>query len=162
MSKSADKKSKFILSINAGSSSVKLSLYTTTFSSTPEPLIASSITGLTSPPASFTYTHLSSESSSNVNKQELKDATNQESAFQHFLNHMSSDSLLSGLKSSNDIDLVCHRIVHGGDFDKAMVLSKETIQEIEALTELAPLFAPPSLSSISTNLGTDTTPPLYP
>ncbi|KAF8541534.1 hypothetical protein BDD12DRAFT_828826 [Trichophaea hybrida] len=83
MSKSADKKPKFILSINAGSSSVKLSLYSATFSSTPKHLVASSITGLTSPPASFTYTHLSSssESSSDINKQELKDVTNQESAF---------------------------------------------------------------------------------
>jgi acetate kinase len=136
---SQDGKQKLILAINAGSSSVKLSLYTSNFSGLPKPLISSSISGLTSPPAVFTYQHHSTSSSTDVNKATLKDVTTQEDAFKHFLLHMSSDSSLTALQSGTDIDLVCHRIVHGGDFDKAMVLSKVTIQEIEALSELAPL-----------------------
>jgi acetate kinase len=130
---------KHILSINAGSSSVKLSLYVCSFSSTPKPLISSSISNLTSPPAVFSYKHLSSSSTADVSKRKLEDATTQEDALMRFLEHISSDSSLGELKSSGDIDLVCHRIVHGGDFDKAMVLSKETIQELEDLTDLAPL-----------------------
>jgi acetate kinase len=132
-------KQKLILSINAGSSSVKLSLYTSEFFGTPKLLISSSISGLTSPPAVFTYQHHSTSSSSDVNKASLKDVTTQEDAIKHFLMHMSSDGSLTELQRGTDIDLVCHRIVHGGEFDKAMVLSKETIQEIEDLTELAPL-----------------------
>lgn len=133
-------KSRLILSINAGSSSVKLSLYSATFGSEPAPLVSSSISGLTSPPAVFSYTHVSSpDSPSNIKKQELKDITSQDAALQHFLEHMAADGALKELESGSDIDLVCHRIVHGGDFDKAMVLSKETIREIEDLTELAPL-----------------------
>jgi len=133
-------KPRLILSINAGSSSVKLSLYSATFKSEPVPLVSSSISGLTSPPATFSYAHISSpDSPSNVQKQELKDATTQDAALRHFLRHMAADGSLKEFESGCDIDLVCHRIVHGGDFDRAMVLSNETIQEIEDLAELAPL-----------------------
>jgi len=141
--KSSDKP-RLILSINAGSSSVKLSLYSAPSNSGPCPLISSSISGLTSPPAVFTYNNVSSpDSSSNIKKQELEDVTTQDAALRHFLEYMAADESLKELKSASDINIVCHRIVHGGDFDKAMVLSKETIQEIGDLTELAPLCFPP-------------------
>jgi len=142
-------KPRLILSINAGSSSVKLSLYSATFNSEPVPLVSSSISGLTSPPATFSYAHISSpDSPSNVEKQELKDVTTQDAALRYFLEHMTADGSLKELESGCDIDLVCHRIVHGGDFDRAMVLSNETIQEIEDLTELAPLHNAPALGLV--------------
>ncbi|KAF8541533.1 Acetokinase family-domain-containing protein, partial [Trichophaea hybrida] len=61
---------------------------------------------------------------------------------------MSSNSTLGELKSPDDIDLVCHRIVHGGDYDKAIVLSNSTVQKVEALTELVPLHNAPALSLV--------------
>lgn len=137
----AGEHSKVILSVNSGSSSVKLSLYSASFSATPEALVSSSIANIKSPPVIFSYTNLSSPSgSSNIHKKVLPDVSSQEEALQCFLKHLASDSDLP-IKSEEDIELACHRIVHGGDFDKAMVLSKETIKEIEDLTELAPLYA---------------------
>ena len=38
------------------------------------------------------------------------------------------------------IELVIHRIVHGGLFPGAIVLSQETVREIGLLTDLAPLY----------------------
>lgn len=140
-----DKPSKFILSINAGSSSLKLSLYSASFSEAPKLLISSSIANIKSPPATFSYENLSAESSK-VSNQSLDHVTSQDEALECFLQHMASDKHLP-VRSSDDIDFVCHRIVHGGDFKQAMVLSKETIQEVASLTELAPLYVYSSTKS---------------
>lgn len=140
---------KLILAINAGSSSVKLSLY----SSAPPPpdsgevpapklLLESSISNLTSPPAVFKYTHAadsSSPSPSNISSEELPDVKSQEDAFKHFLECLSSDSELKQVSSGEDIAFACHRIVHGGDYEEPVLLGEESLDYLEELTDLAPL-----------------------
>jgi len=103
-----------VLSINTGSSSVKLSLYSSNFNSTPSLLVNSSISGLTAPPATFSY------SSS-------------------FLNHFTSDEAIKKQPHGGTIAFACHRIVHGGTFPKAVVLNSETLRYLDELTDLAPL-----------------------
>ena len=129
---------RLILSVNAGSSSIKLRLYSASFGSAPVPLVKSSVSGLTSPPAKFSYSNDANQGH-NVEDKEPEEVTDQSSALQFFLRHLGQDE---GLKEygAGEIELVVHRIVHGGLFHEAVVLSQETIREIEHLTDLAPLY----------------------
>lgn len=138
---------KLILAINAGSSSVKLSLYS---SSPPDPesgeapvpklILKSSISNLTSPPALFKYTHVSGLcSSSNVDSKEVPDIKSQEDAFKYFLDCLSGDSELKQVRSGDDIAFACHRIVHGGDYEKPVLLGQQSLDYLKELTDLAPL-----------------------
>lgn len=131
-------RTKLILSVNAGSSSIKLSLYTASHCSTPVPLVKSSVSGLTSPPATFSYSN-NVNKAHNVEDRESGDVTDQSSALELFLRHLGQDESLKE-HGTGEIELVAHRVVHGGLFREAAVLSEETIQEIERLTDLAPLY----------------------
>lgn len=133
-----------ILAINAGSSSVKLSLYSSLIPNpdfrAPKLILESSISNLTSPPAVFKYTHASSSSSSlNVDSKELPGIKSQEDGFKHFLDYLSSDSELKQISSGEDIAFACHRIVHGGDYEKPILLGQENLNHLRELTDLAPL-----------------------
>jgi acetate kinase len=64
-----------------------------------------------------------------------------------------------GIASSHDIDVVGHRVVHGGDrYSEAVLIDDGVIQEIEKLEELAPLHNANALSVIraSRAIGTST------
>lgn len=55
------------------------------------------------------------------------------------------------VKRHEGIDAVGHRIVHGGtEFTGATRLSKEVVERLHALTDLAPLHQPKSLSALQT------------
>ena len=129
---------RLILSVNAGSSSIKLCLYAASFGSTPVSLVKSSVSGLTSPPAKFSYTNHANKGH-NVDDKESVEATDQGSALELFLRHLGCDENLKE-HGAGEIELVVHRIVHGGLFRDAVLLSEETIREIEHLTDLAPLY----------------------
>lgn len=135
-----------ILSINAGSSSLKLSLYAidSGSSNNPKLLIESSFSNLTSPPAKFSYTHHNNSANKNstedINKKELKTGNISHSeAFEYFLEHLSKDPTVQGVSAKEDINYACHRVVHGGEYDKPVTINSETKQYIEELTDLAPL-----------------------
>jgi acetate kinase len=54
------------------------------------------------------------------------------------------------LDAHPEIDVVGHRVVHGGRrFTSAVLLDRETDEELEALADLAPLHNPPSLEAIT-------------
>lgn len=129
---------KLILSVNAGSSSIKLSLYSASFGSVPTSLVKSSVSGLTSPPAKFSYSN-NANKGHNVEDRGLGEVTDQSSALGFFLKHLGQDKSLKG-HGTGEVELVVHRIVHGGLFSGAVVLGQETIREIEHLTDLAPLY----------------------
>lgn len=132
----------FILSINAGSSSVKLSLYKINpkeESPTPKLVVDSSISKLTSPPPIFSYTNHDSTSSDDIKNQEVKEISSQDDAFKYFLDHLTKDSSIEGISSGDDIRFVCHRIVHGGDFSKPVIINDHTYNYMDQLTDLAPL-----------------------
>lgn len=53
------------------------------------------------------------------------------------------------IESLDEIKLIGHRIVHGGDyFDKTVIATEEVINKIEELSTLAPLHNPPAVVGI--------------
>lgn len=53
------------------------------------------------------------------------------------------------IENLNEISFVVHRVVHGGEFfDKAVLIDEKTLQKIEALSLLAPLHNPNNLKGI--------------
>ncbi|KAF2448102.1 acetate kinase [Karstenula rhodostoma CBS 690.94] len=134
-----------ILSINAGSSSVKISVYKAEPSSpTPHQLAEATIEGLTAPPAKLKY----SRGDENIKGKELEDIASQEDAFKYILSHLQNDADLPELSKTDDIHFTCHRVVHGGDYPHAQIIDKETFHHIAELSDLAPLHNAPALSIV--------------
>ncbi|KAH8704671.1 Acetokinase family-domain-containing protein [Phaeosphaeriaceae sp. PMI808] len=137
--------SEIILSINAGSSSVKISVYRTTPSSSiPIQLAEAVVEGLTAPPAKLKYTC----GNEKVKTKELESINSQEDAFRYVFNHLTKDSSLPELNDIKDIRFTCHRVVHGGDYPRSQVIDKETYHHIEELSDLAPLHNAPALTIV--------------
>ena len=134
-----------ILSINAGSSSVKVSVYQAEESaSAPTQLAEATVEGLTAPPAKLKY----SRGDEKIKEKELSDIDSQEAAFKYILEHLQKDDGLPELSKTEDIHFTCHRVVHGGDYPRAQIIDKETYQHIEELSDLAPLHNAPALSIV--------------
>lgn len=135
-----------ILSINAGSSSVKISVYKTPNddSKVPTQLAEAVVEGLTAPPAKLKYTR----GDEKVKGQELEKISSQEDAFRYILDHLTNDKGLSEISHKEDIKFTCHRVVHGGDYPRSQVIDKETYYHIEELSDLAPLHNAPALSIV--------------
>lgn len=135
-----------VLSINAGSSSVKVSIYTVKEKQEPKAVAEIQVNGLTDPPSKLTYTR----GSECVCKNEKTPTViqKQSAAFQYMLEYVIRDHRLEEVSDRNDIDLVCHRVVHGGDFKTSQLVTKETYDELSALTDLAPLHNGPALEII--------------
>jgi len=130
------KMSKVILSINAGSSSVKVSVFKgSSKDAEPSQLAEASVAGLTAPPSTLTY----KRGDEKIKDEEIKDVSTQEDAFKYILEHLMNDDGLPELKNKEDIEFACHRVVHGGDFDKPTKIDRETYHHIEELSDLAPL-----------------------
>ncbi|KAK0890962.1 hypothetical protein LTR91_026073 [Friedmanniomyces endolithicus] len=131
--------SKVILSINAGSSSVKVSVfsYHPGSSSDPKELATIQVTGLTAPPATLKY----DRGDQHIKSQQLPetDINSQETAYEYILQHLTSDAGLPELSHPDDIEFACHRVVHGGDYDKPVRIDRDTFRRLEELSDLAPL-----------------------
>ncbi|KAL1605049.1 hypothetical protein SLS60_004592 [Paraconiothyrium brasiliense] len=134
-----------ILSINAGSSSVKISVYKAEPSSTtPQQLAEATVEGLTAPPAKLKY----SRGDQDIKGKEIENINSQEDAFNYILSHLQKDDGLPELSKTEDIHFTCHRVVHGGDYPRAQIIDKETYHHIEELSDLAPLHNAPALSIV--------------
>lgn len=138
---------RLILSVNSGSSSLKISAFTPTADlsnfdqdSSSEPvqlLLTASFENLTSPPALFTFRAESKDISTETRKDEpVEGVKDHESAFNHFLEFLHDSTKFD----RNDIEKICHRVVHGGDYAKPVEISTESYHRIESLSDLAPLF----------------------
>jgi acetate kinase len=127
-----------ILSINAGSSSVKVSVYTfkPSSSSPPTSVADISIAGLTAPPVSLTYDR---GDTSVAKKKKLDNISNAQDAFAAILEHLTSDQDLTQLQHPDDVAFACHRIVHGGSYSKPTRIDSDTYHHLESLSALAPL-----------------------
>jgi acetate kinase len=68
-------------------------------------------------------------------------------AVQVFLKDL-RDSQLLGPSASYRLAGVGHRVVHGGDFSRAMLVTDEVEQRIDELSSLAPLHHPPCLQTL--------------
>ena len=129
--------SKIILSINAGSSSVKISVYSAQQGSPPKALAETQIDGLTSPPPLLKYTR-GSDSIAKDKKIDSK-IKSQNDAFQYMLDELINDREFSAITKKEDIAIICHRVVHGGSYAAPQIIDSETYHHLENLTDLAPL-----------------------
>jgi acetate kinase len=103
---------KTILTINAGSSSIKIGVFATKD--------LSSITEI---------------------NQDLS-SSDKADAFAEAFDSVIDDLLKRGLqdlKSERDIAAVCHRVVHGGDYTQPTTINDEVLAHLEELSGLAPL-----------------------
>lgn len=122
-----------ILSVNAGSSSVKITFYT--FENPPRAIADAEISGITAPPPSFKY-----QKGASKHKEELKEKLNTPpDAFSYLLKRCFSDPELSEVASDDELAYICHRVVHGGDYHEAVEINDDTLHHLEALEDLAPL-----------------------
>ncbi|KAJ9639381.1 hypothetical protein H2199_006414 [Coniosporium tulheliwenetii] len=127
---------KIILSINAGSSSVKVSVYAATEGAQdPTQLAEAQVDGLTAPPPTLKY----SRGDEKIKGKKLEGINSQEDAFKYILDHLTNDKGLPELSHRDDIGFSCHRVVHGGDYPKAQLIDDDTYHHIEKLSDLAPL-----------------------
>ncbi|PNY25730.1 acetate kinase, partial [Tolypocladium capitatum] len=137
---------KVILSINAGSSSVKISVYSADKNAAPRQIADTQVSGLTAPPARLKY----SRSGRSIVEDEAVDGDvrSQGDAFELLLKTLIDDAELREVGSKGDIAIACHRIVHGGDCDDSKVITKETHHRLEELSDLAPLHNGPALTIV--------------
>lgn len=138
------KMKKIVLSVNAGSSSVKISAYSALFGQAPIQIAEAQMSGLTAPPATLKYTRRGEKV---IKDEEVKDQKvfDQADAFEILLKTLIDDNGVPEISSKEDIAYVCHRIVHGGDFVRPKLISDETYHNLEKLNDLAPLHNSTSL-----------------
>lgn len=124
---------KSILSVNAGSSSVKITFYT--LERPPKSTANAQISGITAPPVTLKY----SRGAKQV-KEEVKDRlSTPQDAFKFLLQYCFKDPELSEAASHEDLAYICHRVVHGGDYKSSVLITDETFDRLKELEELAPL-----------------------
>ncbi|KAK3941883.1 Acetokinase family-domain-containing protein [Diplogelasinospora grovesii] len=144
---------KIILSVNAGSSSVKVSVYSAEHGTDPQQLAEAQLSGLTAPPAKLDYSRRGETISKDHQLESKKKIANQAEAFEILLKTLIDDKGLAEIKHKDDVGIVCHRIVHGGDYSKPQLISDGTYRHLEALNDLAPLHNANSLSIVQLCLG---------
>jgi acetate kinase len=128
---------KIILSINAGSSSVKISVYSASQGQDPKELAETQIDGLTAPPPQLKYTR-AGQSIAKGKKLDGKIHV-QNDAFKYMLDELINDKDLTAITKKEDIAIACHRVVHGGAYDAPQIINENTYHHLEKLTDLAPL-----------------------
>ena len=126
-----------IIAINAGSSSLKFSL----FEMTTKECIASGYFERVTLDGSFYTIKYNGEKI-----REEVDMPNHSVAVEVMLNRLVSLGIVSSL---DEIDGVGHRLVHGGDkYDKSVVITDEVVNDLVKYSELAPLHNPANILGI--------------
>ena len=126
-----------ILSVNAGSSSLKFQLY----EMPEEKVLISGLMERIGIGNSF-YTI-------KVNGEKIKkevELNNHEEAFETLVKELEANNVVSAL---DEIKGIGHRVVQGGDyFDKTVVIDDDVLSKIEELSSLAPLHNPAAVTGI--------------
>ena len=126
-----------ILSVNAGSSSLKFQLY----EMPEEKVLISGLMERIGVGNSF-YTI-------KVNGEKIKkevELNNHEEAFETLVKELEENKVVESL---DEIEGIGHRVVQGGDyFDKTVVIDDEVLAKIEELSSLAPLHNPAAVTGI--------------
>ncbi|KAK9468013.1 Acetokinase family-domain-containing protein [Lipomyces arxii] len=125
----------FILSLNAGSSSVKFSLY----KNSPDTslFLTGAISGITA--ADQTISHTTYDNDGNVfesAKNEKVKCLDHDTAFKLLMERLESCKVIGSL---DDIYCACHRIVHGGANPEPLVITEDVYHKLDELCDLAPL-----------------------
>ncbi|EPS30189.1 hypothetical protein PDE_05139 [Penicillium oxalicum 114-2] len=124
---------KYILAVNAGSSSVKVTFYTC--ENPPQAIADAQISGITAPPPTFKYQH----GKTKVKEELEEELGTPQDAFKYLLQRCFKDPELSEVASEHDLAYICHRIVHGGEYHEAVEINDDTLHHLEKLEDLAPL-----------------------
>ncbi|KAI5306318.1 hypothetical protein KEM56_001421 [Ascosphaera pollenicola] len=130
------------LSINAGSSSLKTTIFK--LGNPPVRLATATVAGLTAPPVVFKYQH----GDDNVKKTITEESMGAPEAFQYIVKYMKEDPNLKEVQAEKDLPYFLHRVVHGGTFDREVVIDDDKYQYLEELSDLAPLHNFASLEII--------------
>jgi len=101
--------SKVILAINAGSSSVKISIYKADQDQEPIELAETQIDGLTSPPPKLKYTRGGKLICKD--KEIGENISSQKDAVEFLLDELIDDKDLKEITKKEDIHIACHRVV---------------------------------------------------
>ena len=117
-----------ILAVNAGSSSLKISLYRRNI----QLVLLATISNISAPPAIFTFNGEYIPGTS---------ITDHSSAFARFLECLDANQ-------RSEIRHVCHRVVHGGGMADRVVIDEKSYHHIAALSDLAPLHNGAALAVI--------------
>lgn len=118
-----------ILSVNAGSSSLKVTLFAPTYQG-PKHLATCTVSNIGSKDTEFS----SSVQDVLSEEKDMNNVKDHDTALQHVLGHFFRTTT-----SEQDISHACHRVVHGGEYKERAVINSETLHHLDALTELAPL-----------------------
>ncbi|KAF8150641.1 Acetokinase family-domain-containing protein [Crassisporium funariophilum] len=136
-----------VLAVNAGSSSLKISLYSLAHGSPDsEPvnlILTASISNISAPPATFSFKPNSNDAS-RIKDEPVDSIKDHASAFAHFVERLQGHADVD----KNRIRYICHRVVHGGDYNEPVEINKQSYEHIEKLSDLAPLHNGAALSVI--------------
>ncbi|KAJ5643880.1 uncharacterized protein N7484_006387 [Penicillium longicatenatum] len=124
---------KYILAVNAGSSSVKVTFYA--YENPPRAIADAQVSGITAPPPAFKYRRGPEKIQEDL-KQKLNTP---QDAFKYILQRCFNDPELAEVASEADLAYICHRVVHGGDYKEAVTINDESLHHLEELEDLAPL-----------------------
>lgn len=116
---------------------MKISVFSASKNKEPSQLAETQIDGLTSPPCQLKYTRGSQTICKDQEvKQEIK---TQQDAFRYLLDELINDKDFPLISQKEDIAIACHRVVHGGKYDRPKIITEDTYHNLEALRDLAPL-----------------------
>ncbi len=129
-----------ILVINCGSSSLKYQLFLM-----PEGInLAKGIIEKIGLEDSF----LKQENKDNLKYEKKQKVSNHTEAFK-LMSEALLDKKYGVLQSLKEVNAVGHRVVHGGEkYSESVIITEETIKDIEGLADLAPLHNPANLQGI--------------
>ncbi len=130
-----------ILTINAGSSSIKFSFYELNGGLSPKPAISGQIDGIGA------EARLVARDQRGKHEIPLDLDGEQEAQHQASLNFLFG--WLRDARSGTTLAAVGHRVVHGGElFSAPMVVDRDSLQQLEQFIQLAPLHQPHNLNGI--------------
>jgi acetate kinase len=146
-----------ILSVNAGSSSIKYSIYEKTSANTVQLIANASISGLTAPPSQFSYTLYDPSSSKETESSKAAEVnvSNHAEAFKYFTDFLTSGTGRKTQKPVLDlkqVSVVCHRIVHGGPEPKPLIITQDELHHLDALSDLAPLYVLNDIDELTSDI----------
>lgn len=124
-----------ILSINAGSSSLKTTLFVEQEKKLRR-LASAEVSAINQPPSRFKYTRGSYKDTSDLDK-----VHDHQAAFEHILDAFLADQNIPELSTKEDIHYTGHRVVQGGGFEEPQFITRETFEKINKLSDLAPLYS---------------------
>jgi acetate kinase len=137
---------KIVLSVNAGSSSIKTAAYQVSPDKPPRKLAAVELDNI-GDASKVTLKYETKHPKENKDDADSGESTVSDfksnalgDAFPLILTHLTGEHGPAEIRSKTDINYIAHRIVHGGETESPRVLDEELLEYVEELSDLAPLY----------------------